>query len=156
MPAGKPVFGKRVTLPKQPVAGKPFAFTLSVTGRFSAQPLTTGTMVADPSVRGKFIKHVELFKNGKAQLSFVVPKAAKGKLLKISIKISGSDPLHVCTASRCAERRSRRRNARGRARARRALPSFRQRGKVCTVSPAIRGLRQRCMTTVPPSIPESV
>jgi ABC-type nitrate/sulfonate/bicarbonate transport system substrate-binding protein len=90
VPAGKPVFGKRVTSPSQPVAGKPFTFTLAVNGRYSAQPLTTGTMVANPSVNGKVIKHVESFKNGQARVSFVVPKAAKNKLLSISIKISGS------------------------------------------------------------------
>ena len=39
---------------------------------------------------GKPLKHIESFKAGKARLSFVVPKTAKGKLLKITIAIAAS------------------------------------------------------------------
>ena len=90
VPAGKPVFGKRTTSPKQPVAGRPFSFTLAVNGRYSGQPLTTGTMVATPSVNGKVIKHGESFRAGQARVTFVVPQSAKGKLLSIRVRISGS------------------------------------------------------------------
>ena len=47
-------------------------------------------MVADPTVAGKLLKHAESFKAGKARLTFVVPKTAKGKFLKIKIRITAS------------------------------------------------------------------
>ena len=43
-----------------------------------------------PVVAGKTIAHAESFKAGKARLSFVVPKTAKGKLLKVKIAITAS------------------------------------------------------------------
>ena len=49
-----------------------------------------GRMVADPTVNGKLVKHAESFKAGKARLTFVVPRTAKGKLLKIKLRISAS------------------------------------------------------------------
>ena len=39
---------------------------------------------------GKLVTHADSFKAGKAQLSFVVPKTAKGKLLKVKITITAS------------------------------------------------------------------
>jgi hypothetical protein len=45
-------------------------------------------MACTPAVAGKLVKHAESFKAGKARLTFVVPKTAKGKLLKITIKIT--------------------------------------------------------------------
>jgi hypothetical protein len=83
----KPVFGSIKTAPAQPVAGKKFAFTLAVNRSDTGAPLTQGTMVCDPSVAGKVITHAESFTNGKAKLAFVVPKTAKGKLLKVKVKI---------------------------------------------------------------------
>ena len=44
-------------------------------------------MVCDPTVAGRLIKHTESFKAGKARLTFLVPKTAKGKQLKIKVKI---------------------------------------------------------------------
>ena len=90
VPAGKPLFRQHVTSPRQPVAGQRFTFALSVIGNFSRQPLTTGALTANPSVDGKAIKHTESFKNGRAEVSLVVPRSAKGKLLRMSIRISGS------------------------------------------------------------------
>ena len=87
----KPVFGKPLTQPLVPVAGKRFTFTLAVKRSDTGAPLRTGRMVCDPTVAGKPVKHVESFTGGKARLSLLVPKAAKGKQIKIKIKIvSGS------------------------------------------------------------------
>jgi subtilisin family serine protease len=87
----KPVFGKPLALPPQPLAGKRFTFTLAVKRSDTGAPLRAGRMVCDPTVAGKLIKHTESFKAGKARLTFVMPKRAKGKQLKIKIKIvSGS------------------------------------------------------------------
>lgn len=83
----KPVFGAAVAVPARPVAGKKLVFTLAVNRSDTGAPLTTGTMVCDPSVAGKVLKHAESFTAGKAKLAFVVPKTAKGKLLKVKVKI---------------------------------------------------------------------
>ena len=83
----KPVFGVATIVPARPVAGKKAVFTLTVKRSDTGAPLTTGTMICDPSVAGKVVKHGESFKAGKAKLTFVVPKTAKGKLLKVKVKI---------------------------------------------------------------------
>lgn len=85
--AVKPVFGAARTVPAIPVAGKRLVFTLAVNRSDDGAPLTEGTMVCDPSVAGKPIKHAESFTGGKARLAFVVPTTAKGKLLKVKVKI---------------------------------------------------------------------
>ncbi len=84
----KPVFGPATTVPPRPVVGKKLVFTLAVNRSDTGEPLTTGKMICDPSVAGVMLKHAESFTNGKARLSFVVPKAAKGKLLKVKVKIT--------------------------------------------------------------------
>jgi hypothetical protein len=84
------MFQQHTTSPKTPVAGRRFTFTLPVIGRYSRQPLTTGTLAAKPSVDGRAIKHTKSFKNGVARVSLVVPQTAKGKLLRMGIRISGS------------------------------------------------------------------
>ena len=81
----KPVFGR--LLVTFPVAGKRVTYSLQVNRSDNGAPLKTGTMICDPSVAGKVIKHVEQFKNGVATLTFVVPKTAKGKMLKVKVKI---------------------------------------------------------------------
>ena len=87
----KPLFGRALTLPPLPVAGRRFTFTLAVKRSDTGAPLRTGRIVCDPTVAGKPVKHAESFTGGKARLSLLVPKTAKGKLLKIRIKIvSGS------------------------------------------------------------------
>ena len=83
------------------------------TGKITTVPMTTlrfvsgGKMVCDPSVQGKVIAHSESFKGGTARLSFVIPKTAKGKLLKVNVKLtvkdSGSDGTgKTVTASKVA------------------------------------------------------
>jgi len=85
---GRPVFDRPVTAPTKPVADTRFTFTLPVTRSDTGAPQTTGTMTCDPSVAGKVLRHAESFTNGRARLSFVVPKTAKGKLLKVKVKIT--------------------------------------------------------------------
>lgn len=70
----------------------------------SWSPVPGGKMVCDPSVAGKVIAHSESFKNGQARLSFVVPKTAKGKLLRVSVKITATEAKtgQTVTATRIA------------------------------------------------------
>ncbi len=90
---GKPLtrhFGKPLKLRRVPFAGHRFRFTLPVKRSDTGAPLRVGKMAANPRVAGKLIKHAESFKKGKARLTFLVPRAARGKLIKIKIKITTS------------------------------------------------------------------
>lgn len=82
-----PVIGTAVLTPARVTAGMRLTVSFPVTQRETGQPLMTGTMICDPSVSGKVISHSESFKSGTARLSFVVPKAAKGKTLKVKLTI---------------------------------------------------------------------
>ncbi len=83
----RPVIGKAVAVPAKLVAGKRVTVSFRVTRSDGGKPLSGGSMVCDPSVGGKLVRHVESFRNGLARLSFVVPKAAKGKQLRVKLTI---------------------------------------------------------------------
>ena len=85
--AVRPVIGAPVTTPLAAVSGKRMSVTFPVTRSDNGQPLTRGRMICDPSVRGKVVQHTESFKAGKARLSFLVPKTATGKVLKVKVTI---------------------------------------------------------------------
>ena len=85
--AVKPVIGKPVVTPLGVVAGKRSTVTFPVVRSDDGQPLTAGRMICDPSVAGKVLPHAESFKAGSARLAFLVPKAAKGKQLKVKVTI---------------------------------------------------------------------
>jgi hypothetical protein len=96
------------TTPRYPVAGKQFTVRFAVqvkkqetatvvhigTGETSTEtlvmwkPLTGGSMACNPSVAGKTIPHAESLKAGIAKLSFLVPKTAKGRQLKVKVTIT--------------------------------------------------------------------
>lgn len=97
--AFKPVIGAPIATPLAAVAGRPMTVTFAVTRSDTHKPLTSGTMICDPSVAGKVIPHHESFKAGKARLSFVVPKTAKGKQLsvKVTIKTGTQSATRVAT-----------------------------------------------------------
>ncbi len=88
---GKPVIGQPVTVPAQPVAGKPFTVSFRVTRSDTGATLTSGRMICDPSVAGTVIRHAESFKGGTARLAFVVPANAAGKVLKVKVTIKAGD-----------------------------------------------------------------
>jgi hypothetical protein len=80
-----PVINVPLTLPATPKAGKVFTVSFPITSSLTGQKLATGTMICDPQVKGKVIKHDEHFTNGKATLRFTIPATAKGKLLKVHL-----------------------------------------------------------------------
>jgi hypothetical protein len=90
-PAAKPLIGAPMTTPAKAAAGKRFTVTFPVTRSDNGAPLTTGRMTCDPSVSGKVITHAESFTGGAAKLSFTVPKAAKGKVLKVKVTITSGN-----------------------------------------------------------------
>ena len=93
------VIGKPVTTPLKPKAGKALTVAFPVTRSDTGAVLTTGTMICDPSVKGKVLTHRESFANGTARLAFTVPKTAKGKVLKVqvTIKLGGQSAHRVVT-----------------------------------------------------------
>ena len=84
----KPLLTTPHALPMQPLAGKKFVFTLAIRRSDTGAPLTAARMVADTTVAGKLVKHVQSFKAGTARVSLVLPKAAKGKRLRVRVKIT--------------------------------------------------------------------
>ena len=82
----KPVIGKPIATAA--IAGKKMTVTFPVVRSDTGGPMTAGTMTCDPSVGGRVLAHKESFSAGKARLSYVVPKTAKGKLLKVKLTIS--------------------------------------------------------------------
>jgi hypothetical protein len=80
-----PVINTPITLPVMPKAGRVFTVSFPITSSLTGQKLTTGTMICDPQVKGKVLKHDEHFTNGKATLRFTIPATAKGKLLKVHL-----------------------------------------------------------------------
>ena len=99
MPRVKPLIGTPTLSPAKPAAGKRLTIVFPVTRSDTGAPLVNGTMICDLSVAGKVIPHGDQFKNGTARLTFVVPKTAKGKLLKVklTIKARGRSAAKVAT-----------------------------------------------------------
>lgn len=82
-----PTIAAPTTVPKRLVAGAHVTVTFRVTR--DGRPMKSGKMICDPSVAGRVVPHAESFRNGIARLAFVVPKTAKGKLLKVKVTIKG-------------------------------------------------------------------
>lgn len=83
----KPVIAKPTAIPRRPVAGKHLVVVFAVTRSDNHQPLTRGTMICEPSLSGRVIAHAASFVHGRARLVLSVPKAAKHKVLKVSLTI---------------------------------------------------------------------
>ena len=81
------VFLPPLTFPTKPAVGKRFTFAMRVKRSDNGEALTTGTMACNPSVSGVVLKHSESFADGLVRLSFIVPKTARGKLVKIRVTI---------------------------------------------------------------------
>jgi len=86
-PPVKPLIGKPVTT-GAPVAGKKFTVSFPVTSSVDNQPLTTGTAECKTTVAGKTVPHTHTFKGGTVKAVVSIPKAAKGKQLKIAVKVT--------------------------------------------------------------------
>jgi hypothetical protein len=96
-----PAIGKPVLTPAVPKAGKRLTVTFPLTRQEDGTPLTGGTMTCDPKVAGKVLAHSESIGTGAARLTFVVPKAAKGKLLKVNLTIrAGGKTAHTVATFR--------------------------------------------------------
>lgn len=85
------VIGAPTISPARPIAGKRMTISFPVSWSQGGKPLqlTGATMVCDPSVAGKVVTHQESFNGRVAKLTFVVPKTATGKQLKVHVTIMG-------------------------------------------------------------------
>jgi probable HAF family extracellular repeat protein len=83
----KPLIGEPSAKPATPLAGRRFLVSFKVTRSDSGMPLTTGAMTCDPTVSGKTVAHADSFKSGTVRLVMTVPRAAKGKLLKVKVRV---------------------------------------------------------------------
>lgn len=85
--AVKPMIGKPVSA-KAPMAGKKFTVKFAVTSSVDKTPLKTGTAECKTTVAGKTVRHTHSFKGGVLKATVKIPKAAKGKKLKIAVKVT--------------------------------------------------------------------
>jgi hypothetical protein len=96
-----PVIGKPTLTPAVPKAGARLTVTFPLTRQEDGTPLTSATMMCDPQVAGKVLAHSESIGTGAARLKFVVPKTAKGKLLKVNLTIrAGGKTAHTVASFR--------------------------------------------------------
>ena len=84
----RPVLGKASAVPARPVAGRRFTLSMPVTRSDTGAALLTGRMECAPRLAGKLIAHTDTYARGNVRLSLVVPKTAKGKLLKVAITVT--------------------------------------------------------------------
>jgi hypothetical protein len=97
-----PTIAQPATVPARLVAGAHVTLAFRVTR--DQKPLKSGKMVCNPTVAGKVIPHTASFGNGVARLAFIVPKTAKGRLVKVVLTITppsyqGPDGVYIDAAT---------------------------------------------------------
>ena len=87
-PAVKPMIGKPKATPAAPVAGKKFTVRFPVTSSVDKKPLKIGTAECKTTVAGKTVRHTHTFRGGVLKATVKIPKAAKGKKLRIAVQVT--------------------------------------------------------------------
>ena len=54
--------------------------------------ISSGKLVTSVSAAGKTLASHAAFTSGSARLTFLVPRTAKGKLLRVRLKVTATDP----------------------------------------------------------------
>jgi hypothetical protein len=94
--AVRPVIGRPVAVPPQPLPGQRFTVSFKVKRSDTGGPLTSGKLTARSSVAGRVIPHTKSFARGTARISFVVPTNAAGRLtVKVTIAAGGRSATRV-------------------------------------------------------------
>jgi hypothetical protein len=83
----KPVIGRPVAQPAQPTAGKAFGVTFRVTWSSDGTPVAGGTLTSVTRIAGKTVPHGYSFRVGQISVTLRVPKTARGKQLKITVRV---------------------------------------------------------------------
>ena len=86
--AARPDLGTR---PSRPRAGTQFTVSLAVTRSDTGRPITSGTVGCRVLAAGAKVPATGRVAGGSAQCAFVVPRTAKGKVLRgtISVRLGG-------------------------------------------------------------------
>ena len=71
-----------------PVAGKRFALHFRITRSDDGTAATTATVACTTTLAGKTIPHRHAFKNGTLNATLGIPKGARGKTLRIAVKVT--------------------------------------------------------------------
>jgi len=87
VPTVTPLIGKAKTTPVTVVAGKRVTVTFPLARKEDGSKLTGATMTCDPKVGPRMLAHTESIGTGVARLSFVVPRSATGKTLKVNLTV---------------------------------------------------------------------
>ena len=80
--------GTITTVPVKPTAGKAFAVRVRVTRGDTGGPLTTGTVTCSVRVGTAPLRATGRVSGGVATCNMRLPKTAKGKLLKVTMKVT--------------------------------------------------------------------
>ena len=80
--------GTTTTVPLKPAAGKAFAVRVRVTRGDTGGPLTTGTVTCTVRVGTTPLRASGRVSGGVATCNMRIPKTAKGKLLKVTMKVT--------------------------------------------------------------------
>ena len=90
-PVVKPVVGKPLATPARPVAGKRFVVAFPVTRSDDGAPFVNGALSCTTKVAGKVVPHRHTFKTGQARVTLTLPKTARGKQLRIAVKVTADE-----------------------------------------------------------------
>lgn len=88
--APRPVVGQPWAVPARPVAGKRFTVAFPVTRSDTGARLARARLSCTTTVAGKVVPHRHAYTTGRAQATLVVPKTARGKVLRISVTVRAS------------------------------------------------------------------
>lgn len=84
----KPVIGKPAARPFAPVSSKRFTAVFPVTRSDDGKALIGGTLVTSVKLASTPIAHQYGFRNGTVTLALTIPRTARGKRLKIMVKVT--------------------------------------------------------------------
>lgn len=83
-----PTIGKPVLVPAKPTAGKRLTVSFPVTVSGGLKPTAPLKIIGTALVAGKAVAHATSLKGGGASVSFLVPKTAKGKAVKVTVTVT--------------------------------------------------------------------
>jgi hypothetical protein len=93
----KPVIGRPTAQPAQPRAGKRFTLSFRVTWSDDGSPVTNGSVLSRASVAAQGVRHQYSYSPGQLKLSLNVPRAARGKQLKITATVRADNKVGTRT-----------------------------------------------------------
>lgn len=83
-----PAIGKPLAVPAVPRAGKLLSLSFPVTRADTGASLTGGTVAVQTSIAGQAVPRTTSLAGGAAHVNVLVPKAAKGKVLRVKVTVT--------------------------------------------------------------------